>query len=110
MSSANFLNSGSRHALALTMGEPAGVGGEVTLKAWMSQNTPAFFVIDDADRLRLLAHKLGLNVPVTEINLPSEALKVFEVALPVLHKPLQNPVVFGKPSLKNAKAVRSQLS
>ena len=109
MSSANSLNSGSGQALALTMGEPAGVGGEVTLKAWMSKNTPAFFVIDDAERLRLLAHKLGLNVPVSEINFPSEALKVFEVALPVLNKPLQNPVVFGKPSLKNANAVMESI-
>ena len=109
MSSAKSHNSGSKQALALTMGEPAGVGGEVTLKAWMSKNTPAFFTIDDAERLRLLAHKLGLNVPISEIKVPSEALDIFKFALPVLHQPLQDPVVFGKPSLKNAKAVMESI-
>jgi len=109
MSNTNSLNSRSKQALALTMGEPAGVGGEVTLKAWMSKNTPSFFVIDDAEHLRLLAHKLRLNVPVSEINVPSEALDIFEFALPVLHQPLQDPVVFGTPSLKNAKTVMESI-
>jgi 4-hydroxythreonine-4-phosphate dehydrogenase len=109
MNSATFLSTGSEQALALTMGEPAGIGGEVTLKAWMSKKTPPFFVIDDAERLRLLAQRLGLNVPVCEINDPSEAMKAFEVALPVLHQPLKDPVVFGKPSLKNAKAVMESI-
>jgi 4-hydroxythreonine-4-phosphate dehydrogenase len=96
-------------ALALTMGEPAGVGGEVTLKAWKAKNTPAFFVIDDAERLRLLAQKLGLDVPVHKINVPSEALEVFEVALPVLNQPLKDQVVFGKPTPNNAKAVMESI-
>jgi 4-hydroxythreonine-4-phosphate dehydrogenase len=91
------------------MGEPAGVGGEVTLKAWMAKDTPAFFVIDDAERLVLLAQKLGLDVPISKINAPSEALEVFEVALPVLHQPLKEPVIFGTPSLKNSKAVMKSI-
>ena len=105
MNSSASPNSEHGQALALTMGEPAGIGGEVTLKAWKSKNTPAFFVIDDAARLRLLAQRLGLDVPVTTIKVPSDALGVFEVALPVLHQPLKNPVIFGKPTPKNATAV-----
>jgi 4-hydroxythreonine-4-phosphate dehydrogenase len=105
MNSAASPNNVGGLALALTMGEPAGIGGEVTLKAWKAKNTPAFFVIDDAERLRLLAQKLGLDVPVSTINDPSEALEVFEVALPVLHQPLKDQVVFGKPTPNNAKAV-----
>ena len=102
-------NIGSGLALALTMGEPAGIGGEVTLKAWMAGNTPVFFVIDDAMRLRQLAQKLRLDVPISTINTPSEAMDVFESALPVLHQPLKEPVVFGKPSLKNANAVMESI-
>jgi 4-hydroxythreonine-4-phosphate dehydrogenase len=109
MSRAASPNSGSGLALALTMGEPAGIGGEVTLKAWKAKNTPAFFVIDDAEHLSLLAKKLGLDVPVIKINIPSEALEVFKVALPVLHHPLKDPVVFGKPTLNNAKAVMESI-
>ena len=35
--------------LAVTMGEPAGVGGELSLKAWLAKrpDTRPFFVLDD---------------------------------------------------------------
>ena len=105
MNKAPSLNNKDEKVIALTMGEPAGVGGEVTLKAWMTKNTPVFFVIDDAERLRQLAQKLKLDIPIKKINLPSEALSVFKNALPVLHQPLGNLVTYGKPSLKNATAV-----
>ena len=42
MNSASSSESGSDLALALTMGEPAGVGGEVTLKAWMAKKRLPF--------------------------------------------------------------------
>ena len=36
--------------LALTMGEPAGIGGEITLKAWLGRTpAPIFFAIDDPE-------------------------------------------------------------
>ena len=51
--------------LALTMGEPAGIGGEITLKAWLGRTpAPIFFAIDDPERLARLAAALGLDVPV----------------------------------------------
>ncbi|MGC2521035.1 MAG: 4-hydroxythreonine-4-phosphate dehydrogenase, partial [Stellaceae bacterium] len=39
--------------LALTMGEPAGIGGEIALKAWLgrAEGVPVFYVIDDPERL-----------------------------------------------------------
>ncbi len=40
--------------LAVTMGEPAGIGGEIILKAWRQGGQP-FFCIDDPDRLRRIA-------------------------------------------------------
>ena len=51
--------------LAVTMGEPAGIGGELSLKAWSMRQRGArpFFVLDDPARLAALAGKLGLDVP-----------------------------------------------
>jgi len=73
--------------LALTMGEPAGIGGELTLKAWQRLHrdaAAAFFVIDDPRRLTGLAKRLGLDVPVTEIAGPEATARTFPGGLPVL--------------------------
>ena len=93
--------------LALTMGEPAGVGGELSLRAWASarEGTGPFFAIDDPDRLAVLAQRLNNGVPIEEISEPGEALAVFERALPVLAEPLAAPVEPGQPDPANAGAV-----
>lgn len=72
--------------LALTMGEPAGVGGDIGLAAWTALRStgPAFFVVDDLQRLKALARTLGSTVPMARIADPAEALGVFKRALPVL--------------------------
>jgi 4-hydroxythreonine-4-phosphate dehydrogenase len=90
--------------LAVTMGEPAGVGGELSLKAWLARGTATrpFFAIDDPPRLAALAGKLGLAVPVREIARPAEAATVFATALPVLRVPLNAPVRPGHPDPANA--------
>ena len=69
--------------LAVTMGEPAGIGGELSLKAWSMRQRGArpFFVLDDAVRLATLADKLGLDVPVRQITRPADACAVFDTAL-----------------------------
>ncbi len=71
--------------VALTMGEPAGVGGELTLKAWANRrpDSPTFLVIDSADRLRRLAADIGLAVEVQNIEHARDAGRVFFSALPV---------------------------
>ncbi|MFQ5984695.1 MAG: 4-hydroxythreonine-4-phosphate dehydrogenase PdxA [Alphaproteobacteria bacterium] len=98
---------GTSPPLALTMGEPAGVGGEIMLKAWLvrSGRLPPFFAIDDPERLRRLADRLGLAVPVHELGEPEEARSVFATALPVLSQRLAAPAVPGVPEPANAPAV-----
>ncbi|MEE8280302.1 MAG: 4-hydroxythreonine-4-phosphate dehydrogenase PdxA [Alphaproteobacteria bacterium] len=92
--------------LALTMGEPAGVGGEITLKAWLRrQLAPAFFVIDEPERLARLAGELRLDVPVKTISDPAEAASAYPTALPVLAHPLAAQVAPGLPEAANAGAV-----
>jgi len=97
--------------LALTMGEPAGIGGEVTLGAWLRRDDamPCFFVIDDAARLQSLAARLGLRVPVEAIASPEEASATFPTALPVLDRPLGLDVLPGKPTSAAADAVRRSI-
>ena len=72
--------------LALTMGEPAGIGGEIALSAWRRRGdgVPAFYVIDDPDRLVALAARLGWDVPIKRIDAPERAPAMFRDALPVL--------------------------
>jgi 4-hydroxythreonine-4-phosphate dehydrogenase len=71
--------------LVLTMGEPAGIGGEIALKAWLHRacGVPAFYLIDDPDRLASLAARLDWPVPVRPIAGPDEASETFAQALPV---------------------------
>jgi len=89
------------------MGEPAGIGGEIALKAWLrrGEGIPVFAIIDDPRRLDALARTLGLAVPVRVIAGPGEAASVFAAALPVLAQPLSAPVVPGRPSPATAPAV-----
>lgn len=94
--------------LALTMGEPAGVGGEITLKAWAERreaDLPVFFVIDDPQRLRMLSAELNLGIGIHVIDQPRDAEAVSENNLPVMDVGLSGQYVPGKPSPTSAKAV-----
>lgn len=92
--------------LAVTMGEPAGVGGELTLKAWLARHRASrpFFAIDDPARLATLAGTLGLDVAIKEIGQPAEAAAVFQTALPVMAVRLSAPARPGRPDTANAAA------
>ncbi|OHC83951.1 MAG: 4-hydroxythreonine-4-phosphate dehydrogenase PdxA [Rhodospirillales bacterium RIFCSPLOWO2_12_FULL_67_15] len=90
------------------MGEPAGIGGEIALKAWFARardRLPPFFVIDDPERLSALARRLALAVPVKAIAGPEDARAVFRSALPVLPEPLPKAVEPGRPDAANGVAV-----
>ena len=94
--------------LALTMGEPAGIGGDITIKAWANKkqnNIPAFFVIDDPERLRSLARRLRVDIPIKEIRSAEAADKTFSEALPVLSLGMDVRSQPGRPSEKTVKAV-----
>lgn len=94
-------------ALALTMGEPAGIGGEIALGAWRLRNEhhlPPFFMIDDIDRLGRLAAHLEWDVPLAAAT-PETAERLFPLALPVAPLRLPRPAIAGKPDPTNATAV-----
>ncbi|MDE2228873.1 MAG: 4-hydroxythreonine-4-phosphate dehydrogenase PdxA [Alphaproteobacteria bacterium] len=90
------------------MGEPAGIGGEIALKAWHARATdavPPFFAIDDPARLAALGAALGLDAPLREIGDPAETARVFPAALPVLRQALPHRPTLGRPDPANAPTV-----
>jgi 4-hydroxythreonine-4-phosphate dehydrogenase len=94
-------------ALALTMGEPAGIGGEIALQAWLrrADRLPPFFLIDDPERIAQLAARLGWDVPVRTIATPEEAAAQFSSMLPVLRLRLPEKVTPGVANPANARSV-----
>jgi 4-hydroxythreonine-4-phosphate dehydrogenase len=93
--------------LALTMGDPAGIGGELSLKAWLALREFGlpFVALDDPERLERLALTMGLEVPVRVVKDAAEAGETFRSALPVLSVPLAAIPVPGQPNPANAHAV-----
>jgi 4-hydroxythreonine-4-phosphate dehydrogenase len=91
--------------LALTMGDPAGIGGEIAAAAWSAarQNTglgiQPFFLIGD------IRWAGGFGVPIEVIDDPAAAAAAFPRALPVLPMPLAVAAVPGRPDPANAPAV-----
>lgn len=90
------------------MGEPAGIGGEILIKAALAaraRHLPTFFAIDDPERLRALADQMGARVSIEPIAAPGDVAGLPEGTLGVL--PLENPVeaVPGRPSATTAPQV-----
>ena len=91
--------------LALTLGDPAGVGPEIVVKAWnqLRREGPAFMVVGDAQSV---ASASGASMrTVRRVTTPKEAVAVFGEALPVLDIPLRSPVIAGQPSPTAAPAI-----
>ncbi len=72
--------------LALTMGDPAGIGPEIALAAWRRRReahlTP-FCLIADAELMRRRARAVGVEAPIRACAL-GETAQIFHDALPVL--------------------------
>ena len=94
--------------VAVTMGDPAGIGVEVTLKAWLARqlsSIPEFFLMADRHHVTETASQLGLDVPIHSIKSPAETSEVFQTALPLLEHSLATSPIPGKPEVTNATAI-----
>jgi 4-hydroxythreonine-4-phosphate dehydrogenase len=72
--------------IAVTMGEPAGIGPDVALMAWRDRaahRLPPFYVIGDPDLMESRAARLGIGVPIVPV-LPEETVDTFAFGLPVV--------------------------
>jgi 4-hydroxythreonine-4-phosphate dehydrogenase len=92
--------------LALTLGEPAGIGPDITLASWARRrelDLPAFYVIADPQCLSRRAKRLGLDVPI-ELVTPASAAAAFGRALPVVTLGLPATAEPGVPDAASAPA------
>lgn len=86
--------------LAVTCGEPAGIAGELVLKAWLGRQAhalPPFYVVGDPAYLETLAQRMGFPVPIWPIRHTAEAAGVFANHLPVWPLRFPAPIVTGHP-------------
>lgn len=83
--------------LAVTMGDPAGIGPDITRAAWetLKDSGPVFFVLGDPALY-------GENACI--IDDPADAVAVFGTSLPVLPLALKTAAVPGSPDPDNAAA------
>jgi 4-hydroxythreonine-4-phosphate dehydrogenase len=92
--------------LALTLGEPAGIGPDLTIQIWRRREKlrlPPFYLVGDPDFVRARARLLGQEITLG-VGDPEQAAEIFGRALPVV--PLEFPVTAspGKPDASSAPA------
>ncbi len=96
----------TRPTIAVTIGEPAGIGPDLCVRlaerAWPAR----LVLIGDIEVLRDRARRLGAGVRFTPYSLGGSASAT---ALEVAHFPVAAPVVAGRPDPANAKAVVATL-
>jgi 4-hydroxythreonine-4-phosphate dehydrogenase len=91
--------------LALSQGDPAGIGPDIALQAWLKRDElalPPFLYIGDPEVLKVRARQLELEIAVEETDAANTS-GVFARALPVLPIPTGVDVLAGKPHVANAR-------
>ncbi|WP_050425928.1 4-hydroxythreonine-4-phosphate dehydrogenase PdxA [Bradyrhizobium tropiciagri] len=97
--------------LALTSGEPAGIGPDITLAAWLRRrelDLPPFYLLGDPASLAERAKALGLAVELAEVS-AEEASAAFERALPVVATGKAATAQPGKPDGTSADAALASI-
>ena len=92
--------------LALTLGEPAGIGPDLALAVWHRRaelDVPRFYVVADPDFLSRRAGRLGLDVPIAAVT-PAAAAAAFASALPVVAIDVAVSAEPGRPDRSSAPA------
>jgi 4-hydroxythreonine-4-phosphate dehydrogenase len=97
--------------IAVTMGEPAGIGGETACLAWVrhANELPPLLLIDDPNRIAGMADIIGSPVSVESVSSAADAVAVWPDAIPVLPLPVRAPVEPGRLNPANAPAVIASL-
>jgi 4-hydroxythreonine-4-phosphate dehydrogenase len=92
--------------LALTLGEPAGIGPDLALAIWRRRaelDIPAFYVVGDPDFLGRRASLLRLDVPIARVT-PGTARAAFHKSLPVVPLDIAVATEAGRPDRSSAPA------
>jgi len=99
-------------ALAVSLGDPAGVGPELLAEAWVRRKTerlPPFFVVGGAGILAAAARTRGLEFTSIAISDAAEAAESFESGLPVFGD-LDCPYLPGEPDAIGARLALASLT
>lgn len=97
----------ARRPIAVTMGDPAGIGPEIVAKAWAARDVhglPPFFAIGDARAIDRVWHG-----PVARIDAPQQATEAFDRALPVLTVADAGEIEPGRPDTDGARCAMQSL-
>ncbi len=98
--------------LAITLGDPAGIGPEIILGAWArlraERRAPPAFVAGGPQLLRGLAERLGIDCPIVPIADPAEAMFACAAGLPVMAG-LDGPLTPARPSPEGARLALASL-
>jgi 4-hydroxythreonine-4-phosphate dehydrogenase len=92
--------------LALTLGEPAGIGPDISFSAWQRRaelGLPAFYILGDSDFLRRRAASVAPDVPFAVVA-PEAAVSAFKTALPVVDIGVKVSATPGHPDDSSAPA------
>ena len=92
--------------LALTLGEPAGIGPDLTIQLWRRRvelRLPAFYLIADPEFIRQRARVLGVDVTLSVVT-PAQAAKTFPRALPIVALDTSVTASPGAPDASSAPA------
>ncbi len=90
--------------LALTIGEPSGIGCDIALMAWQRRrelDLPAFYLIADPDHVAARARLIGIPVRVASVE-PEQAHASFAQALPVVALAERATAAPGRPDPSSA--------
>ncbi|HVY56882.1 MAG TPA: 4-hydroxythreonine-4-phosphate dehydrogenase PdxA [Xanthobacteraceae bacterium] len=92
--------------LALTLGEPAGIGPDLAIAVWRRRaelDLPPFYLLGDTAFVRRRAERLGVDLPIKSVA-PKEAPAVFMTALPVVETGERATAEPGEPDASSAPA------
>ena len=61
---------GAKLPLAVTQGDPSGIGPEIAIKAWLARtaNTPPWFLLADPQHIARIAQQIGADVPIAVVE------------------------------------------
>jgi 4-hydroxythreonine-4-phosphate dehydrogenase len=97
--------------LALTLGEPAGIGTDLTLKLWLERKArqiPPLAFLADAAFVLARAKALKIDIRLAECSIEQASAK-FDSALPLLPPSEAATAAPGKPDASSAKAARASI-
>lgn len=87
--------------LAVSLGDPAGIGPEIVAKSWAlrhERGLPPFFAVGDARSI-----EATWDGPVIRVSSPEDAARYFDDALPLIQVEDAGEIIPGEPNLPGAR-------